>query len=174
MVAGNILSAGEEIDSWCLKCKDITNHTIIAMEEEKIAKVLCNVCRGRHNYRPAQPGKTKKESGSAEGTTAKTKTPLSVRKAADSYAKMLNGRNLEEAVPYAMTSLFSKNDLVDHPTFGLGLVTAIIPPNKIESTFNEGPRILVCQLKGREPIAPGSGVKAKRRKMVRKNIDPML
>ena len=166
MATNTILNAGEEIDSGCLKCKDVTNHTIIAMIEEKIIKVQCNVCGSRHNYRPVQPIKTKKKSNSAKRPTAKTQTSLSVKTAANKYTKMLKGRNLDEAMPYAMTSIFSKDDLVNHPTFGLGLVTATIPPNKIELTFNEGPKIFVCQLRTPGPLVPGSGFKAKKRKRV--------
>ncbi|MCK5231373.1 MAG: hypothetical protein KAR13_13960 [Desulfobulbaceae bacterium] len=166
MATTTILNAGEEIDSRCLKCKDVTNHTIIAMVEEKIAKVQCNVCGGKHNYRPAKPIKTKKKSNSAKKATAKTKTSRSLKTAADNYTKMMNGRNLDEAMPYAMTAIFSKDDLVNHPTFGLGLVTAAIPPNKIELTFNEGPKIFICELKSPNALVPGSGLKTKKRKRV--------
>jgi hypothetical protein len=168
MATNTILTPGEEIDSGCLKCKAVTNHTIIAMVEEKIAKVQCNVCGGRHNYRPVQPAKTKKKSDSAKKATAKTKTSMAVKKAADNFTKMLSGRNSDEAMPYAMTSIFSKDDLVNHPTFGLGLVTATIPPNKIELTFNEGPKIFVCQLKSPGPLVPGSGLKTKKKKRCEK------
>ena len=173
MATNTILTPGEEIDSGCLKCKAVTNHSIIAMVEEKIAKVQCNVCGGRHNYRPAQPVKTKKKSDSAKKARAKTKISLAEKKAADNFTKILNGRNSDEAMPYAMTSIFSMDDLVNHPTFGLGLVTATIPPNKIELTFNEGPKIFICQLKSSGPLVPGSGLKTKKKKGV-KNIKPMI
>lgn len=178
MATSTILTAGEEIDSGCLKCKDVTNHTIIAMLEEKIVKVQCNVCGGRHNYRPVKPTKTKtktkKKSSSPKMSRAKTQMSRLAKTAADNYTKLMNGRNLDEAMPYAMTAIFSKYDLVNHPTFGLGLVTETIPPNKIELTFNEGPKIFVCQLRSSSTSAPGNGFKAKRKKRAQKKINPVM
>ncbi len=164
------VTAGEEIDSKCLKCKDVTHHTIIAMKEEKIAKVKCNICGGKHIYRPAEPAKTKKKSAATKKTTT-TKTSLAVKRAADNFTKILKGRNVDEAIPYAMTSLFSNDDLVKHPTFGVGIVTTTIPPNKIELTFIEGSKILICQLDSPDQLLPGSGLKTKKRKMARKSTN---
>lgn len=163
------LNAGDQVDSRCLKCKDVTNHVIIALVEEKIAKVQCNVCGGRHNFRPALPVKESK-SGPVKRAAVKGKTVMAVRKAADNFTKILKGQDVGEATPYAMTAVFGKDDLVDHPTFGVGIVTAIIPPNKVELTFNEGPRILICQLETPPHLVPGAGSKAKRKKKVVRDI----
>ncbi|MBU0729480.1 MAG: hypothetical protein KKE17_07465 [Proteobacteria bacterium] len=173
-MATTTINAGEEIDSGCLKCKTLTNHTIIAKVEEKIIKVQCNVCGGRHNYRPAEPATTKKKSDSAKGPASKTPTSRSIKTANDNYSKILKGRSIDQAIPYTMTSLFDTNDLVNHPTFGLGIVTATISPNKIELTFNEGPKIFICQLKTLAQLSTGSGLKAKKKKRVRKSIEPEM
>ena len=104
MAENKVLNAGEEVDSQCLKCKDITNHTIIAMVDEKIGKVQCNVCGGRHNYRPAQPEKAQKKKSAAKNRPAKIKISLSEKKAAENYTKLMTGRNPAEAIPYTMTT----------------------------------------------------------------------
>lgn len=142
------LAAGDEIDSRCLKCKDVTNHTIIAMEDKEVAKVVCNVCRGRHKYRP--PAKDKKSS--ATRSTAKKTTPraagvtIKAAKAATHFEEMIEGRDPATAVAYSMTDTFKINDLLDHPLFGLGLVTGIIKPDKIEVLFKEGSKLFICVL----------------------------
>ena len=141
------LEAGQEIDSQCLKCKNVTNHIIIAISEEKIAKVECNVCGARHKYRPPNPKKaTKAKKKTAEAKRA-PKKPISLLKAEAQFEKIMEGLDVTMAQPYSMTGEFKKGDLIDHSTFGLGLITATVQPNKIEVTFKEGSKLLICKLK---------------------------
>jgi len=134
------LEAGDDIDSHCLKCKQMTNHTIIALTDGKVAKVQCNVCRGRHNYRPAKPEAAKK--------TATPRTPGTPRKTVGAlrFETAVGSRNPAAALPYATTATFKEDDLIDHPVFGLGLVLSTTQPNRIEVLFKEGVKVLVCVL----------------------------
>jgi hypothetical protein len=170
MTAKN-LTAGSEIDSHCLKCKDLTNHTIIALAEEKIAKVQCNVCKGKHKYRPAKPEKAapvKKKGGKTTAARA-TAAALKEKKVAAEFEALLQDRDTAEAKPYAMTATFKKNDMIDHPTFGLGLVTAMIPADKMEVMFRTGSKLLICVIQSPEPSA-GANRKRKTGRMVRKPV----
>ena len=146
------LTAGDEIDSQCSKCKGLTNHTIIALVEDKIAKVQCNVCGARHNYRPAKTAANAKTASVTrkDGNIVSARTPKAAKKTKKEtvYEQLLAGRNLDEAIPYSMTATFRPNDLVDHPMFGLGVVTATIQPDKIELTFKEGTKKFICKLDG--------------------------
>jgi hypothetical protein len=140
------LTAGDDIDSRCLKCKDITNHTIVALVENRVVKVQCNVCRALHNYRPVQVEKktTVRRSGEKSGQSGRTGRSSRESKAESHFRELLGGRDPVAAVRYAMTKSFIEDDLVNHPVFGLGLVTRMIPPNKIEVVFKEGSKILIC------------------------------
>lgn len=55
------LRLGDDIDDFCIKCKRLTNHTIVSMVEEKPAKVRCRTCYNDHDYRHEQAPPTKKE-----------------------------------------------------------------------------------------------------------------
>ena len=123
---------GDDVDSQCLKCKALTNHTIVALLGEEIAKVQCNTCGANHKYRPAAVPKTPK----ARTTTPKAKRPPAKQHSADWDAA--------QAVKYSMTATFRQNDLIDHPTFGLGMVVGTIQPDKIEAQFDSGKKILCC------------------------------
>jgi hypothetical protein len=142
------LQAGAEIDSRCLKCKDVTNHTIIAMADEKVVKVTCNVCGGRHNYRPpVQADKGNGAKGSAAKRTASRATGITrAAKAVAHFEEMIQGRDPASAIAYSMTATFRVNDLLNHPMFGLGLVTAAIKPDKVEVLFKEGSKLFICKL----------------------------
>lgn len=52
---------GENIDSWCSKCKRILAHTIEAMVAGAIKRVHCNTCKGVHSYKAEEPGSKKKK-----------------------------------------------------------------------------------------------------------------
>lgn len=142
--------AGDHIDARCTRCKEITNHTIIAMVEEKPARVRCNTCGGDHNYRPPRKVKAAKTS-----TKAAPKTPKAPRRnAADRLREALQEEWQEKAgeadpglaVPYSMEASFKLNDLVDHPVFGVGVVKELFKPNKVEILFASGTKALRCKL----------------------------
>lgn len=139
--------AGQEIDSQCLKCKSVTNHIIIAMVEEKIAKVECNVCGAKHKYRPpkvAKPKAAKKKKAAVKKTP---KRPISEIKAEAHFEEIMEGVDISKAKPYSMTATFRENELIDHSAFGMGLIASTIQPNKIEVTFKAGNKVLICKLK---------------------------
>ncbi|MEW6520396.1 MAG: hypothetical protein AB1461_13375 [Thermodesulfobacteriota bacterium] len=146
MTSNKELSAGDDIDARCLKCKDVTNHTIVAMVGERVVKVQCNVCRALHNYRPVQVEKkaTVRRSAERSGQPGRTGGSSRESKAESRFRELLGGRDPLAAVRYAMTRSFQADDLVNHPDFGIGLVTRSIPPNKIEVVFKEGAKVLIC------------------------------
>ncbi len=55
------LRLGDEIDDYCIKCRRLTNHSIVSMVETKAAKVRCRTCYSDHDFRNEQAPPTKKE-----------------------------------------------------------------------------------------------------------------
>jgi len=154
-------TAGDDVESRCLKCKAVTNHTIIAMTGDTIAKVECRGCGGRHNYRAPEPEKKKAATtlrrrngtimldsqGQPKESTGTSTGGRKISKGAVNFEALLKNKNVGAATPYAIDATLSHGILVDHTTFGLGVVTAIMPPNKAQVTFQEhGPKLLVCRL----------------------------
>jgi len=111
------------------------------MVDGKVAKVQCNVCGGRHNYRPK---KTEKAGGPKKKTTRATPSGTNLAKGEAHFKKLVADREPSEALTYAMDGIFKKGDLVDHPTFGLGVVVATEMPNKIEVIFRQESKLLIC------------------------------
>ncbi|MCQ2444937.1 MAG: hypothetical protein MJ061_05570 [Mailhella sp.] len=60
--------------------------------------------------------------------------------------KAVVDRIAAEPVPYAMDASFSLGTLVMHPVFGLGAVVELLPPDKMDVLFREGPKRLRCAL----------------------------
>ena len=129
------LSAGDPIECRCTKCRKITNHTIIAMAEELPVKVECNTCQGQHKYRkPAAPRKKV------------ARKPVDPNIAAQKeWEKLRPEMDEKNAKKYNMTASFKVGNLIDHPTFGLGLVENLTGPQKIEVLFEQGRKIMRCQ-----------------------------
>ena len=55
------LRLGDEIDDHCIKCRRITNHSIVSMVDAKAAKVRCRTCYNDHDFRNQQAPPSKKE-----------------------------------------------------------------------------------------------------------------
>ena len=57
---------GDVIDDHCIKCRRITNHSIVSLVDGKAAKVRCRTCYHDHDYRHEQAPPSKKELKKAE------------------------------------------------------------------------------------------------------------
>jgi hypothetical protein len=132
------LSAGDRITSNCTKCKDITNHTIVAMVGEIIAKVECSTCGGVHNYRNAVAKKpaVKRKTGAAK--------PVKTKKIEAEWSELLKDQDPNTATPYNMQMIIESGHLIQHPNFGLGRVISVTKPNKMEVHFSTGIKLLRC------------------------------
>ncbi|BCR05963.1 hypothetical protein DESUT3_30320 [Desulfuromonas versatilis] len=139
------LSAGDFIDAKCTRCRDLTNHTIVAMVEERVVRVQCNTCQGIHNYHAPKPAKEKVERP-ARGAAAPRAPRSSARSAGrNQWQELSAGADPEKARPYDMNGSFRSGDLMQHPAFGLGFVRAIVGANKIEVLFESGEKLLRCK-----------------------------
>jgi hypothetical protein len=45
------LRLGDDIDDYCVRCKRVTNHSVVSMVNTDPAKVRCRTCYSEHDYR---------------------------------------------------------------------------------------------------------------------------
>jgi len=139
------LSPGDIIESRCTRCREVRNHTIVALVEGRVARVQCNTCGGIHNYHEIKVPKAKSARTKAP-TTAPARTPKKSGgadlKEWESLAPALDG---ERAIPYSMDGSFRINDIVRHPVFGLGIVKNLAGTGKVEILFQSGKKLLRCR-----------------------------
>ena len=57
----NELRLGDEIDDFCIKCKRLTNHSIVSLLNGQAAKVRCRTCYHDHDFRNGEPMPSKKD-----------------------------------------------------------------------------------------------------------------
>ena len=128
-------AVGSEIVSRCTKCRQPLAHTIAAMAGARIAKVQCRTCGGLHRYiDPDAPLKPSRKRA--------VKAPFDEGVA---WQKMIDLVASKKKIPYAISGDFKQHDLIDHSSFGLGVVTHLLPDDKIKVTFKEGEKVLVAR-----------------------------
>jgi len=55
------LRLGDDIDDFCVKCKRITNHSVLAIVGDAPAKVRCRTCYHEQEFRDSIAPPTKRE-----------------------------------------------------------------------------------------------------------------
>jgi len=130
------LSAGEEVASYCTRCRLILDHVIVAMTGESIIQVKCKTCGGSHKFRSAArtTGPVRKEKAPA-GRRLTVKNPGVVWETSLSVAQ-------GPEIPYRMTTCYSAGDVIVHTAFGRGIVQKACP-GKCSVLFQDGERLLV-------------------------------
>jgi hypothetical protein len=131
--------AAKDIVAYCVSCKMDLAHTVVAMNGETVKRVLCNTCNKEHIFRTPKgestPTSRKKPVGKKR--TKKTVAPdVLWEKAMDSAQDLPS--NL-----YTFNGSFESGEKIDHKTFGLGLITKLIQPNKMEVIFKEGTKLMI-------------------------------
>ena len=125
--------AGENIVSWCTKCKLVLDHTIVAMVDDLPKKVKCNTCNGRHIFRAEEPVKK----ATSKSTRKPKITPY------EAFRSELSEEALSNAKKYVIKGNFRKDQVIDHTQLGIGLVTSVVQKTRIEVLFEKGEKLLI-------------------------------
>jgi hypothetical protein len=132
---------GEDIEDICTRCGD-TWHVVMAKVGERVAKVVCKLCGGQHNYRgdqqPAAAGSG--SSGSSWGRSRK-------RRITKSNPVVPASVVFDPSKPpraYSARDVYLPGERVTHATFGVGVVSGAPGPGKVEVHFPAGMRTLAC------------------------------
>lgn len=122
--------------AYCTTCKTVREHVVVAMVGGKPAKVECESCHKQHLYRAAPPGAPK--GPRAVGGARARKAAVPEAPAVD-IAALTAGR---PSRGYDPKLRFSVGDVVTHQSFGIGLVTLLPGPQKVEIAFQSGAKLL--------------------------------
>lgn len=125
------LSAGDEVQSWCTKCRMMRLHKVKALVPGKPSRVVCVVCDGEHNFR-AEPPKSRRNKKRPKNNDMNPWKDLT----AD-----VDDSNVQ---PYSIGKVFGEGDFIRHRRFGLGVVTEVLDPNKMLVAFEDKQRVMVC------------------------------
>ncbi len=123
----------------CTRCKLPLTHMVVLHNSEGIVeRVQCRTCGSEHKYKPEKKKMVKK---AAKKTKARAKSrkpdPAAI------FEQLVGKFQDKDPVPYTMQGSYKTDDVIDHKTFGKGFVSEV-SYQKMEVTFVDGPRILVC------------------------------
>jgi hypothetical protein len=152
----NQIQAGSSVESLCKRCKTVTDHHVVAMLGDKIAKVECKVCRARHAYAspkaepkvktPAAPRAKSAAAASGAAAPAPKKASAAALKQAqaqtEQWEKLISP--CSSPLAYSMERTFRTGDVLAHPVFGPGYVQKVMKPCTIEVLFKDAVRNLRC------------------------------
>ena len=124
---------GGEVDATCTRCRMELAHTILAMMGQKVARVRCNTCGSDHVYRGTQ--------SPSRGAAARTRA-APAEKTVVGFDAQLAALDVSKAEDYRPDHTYAVDQVVRHPTFGLGIVRAV-RQDKMDVAFKAAERTLV-------------------------------
>lgn len=114
-------------------------HTVVAMNGERVVRVLCLSCRKEHAYRrPAD----QKDPGPRRSRSSKGAAPRRVT-VVQEWEREMERLQSTPAKAYAMDGSFNVGDKIAHRTFGSGVVIQDVSSAKMEVLFESGIKLLV-------------------------------
>lgn len=136
------IGVGKEILSKCSKCKLILAHIIVTMKSvTEPDKVMCKTCKSTQSFK--DPSAKKKKTSVERVIKAKrTGGRKSTETVGELWNKAIN-KMTGSSKEYSMKSSFQMGDVIEHPTFGQGVVEKLIDDNKIEVLFQDDYRTLM-------------------------------
>ncbi len=132
------IEVGEEVLSHCNKCKLNLAHIIATMKKDgSIGKVQCKTCDAVHAYK--DPSKVKAKKVKNKMVKRKVTTEQSI---SEMWLEALN-KSTSKSQPYSINGSFTRGDIIDHDTFGPGIIDRAFDGNKIEVIFRHEIKILI-------------------------------
>lgn len=146
------MPVGQEIVCFCSSCKLELRHVVVAHKSGNsgpISKVRCNTCKKIHAFRAsptekaAAAAREKKVARAAAGPRKKPEIiPVEVE-----WQSALEVAKGKASIPYAPSGEFKAGDVIEHPTFGCGIVKSTKDGNKFEVIFQRDIKTLIHKLK---------------------------
>lgn len=133
--------SGGEVDSFCNKCKLTLAHTILALVGDKIARVQCNTCGSQHAFKSA-PGAASTAKVPRATTSRARASSAAPSKSVMSFEALLASKDASRARRYSPKDTYSVDDVIEHPTFGYGVVSAV-RADKVDVIFKMDEKTLV-------------------------------
>lgn len=126
----------QNVITMCKRCEMELHHVVVAHDAMGIVEtVKCNTCGSEHKYRLGKKRGTKKTSKKSASNRE-----VDLTKSFEELVEKFKGK---KRLPYDMAGSFKNEDVIDHKTFGMGIVIGA-SHDRMEVAFSDGSRILVC------------------------------
>lgn len=140
-----MLSVGDNVDAYCLKCKLVLAHVIMFKVDGVVNRVKCKTCGAEHKYRKTVPG-VKKTAAATPGAARVKKSVTAKVTVNDAPLRWgLRSRNMPPEASirdYSMKDTFKVNDVINHPLFGIGFVEKVASDKSIFVLFRDTVKLM--------------------------------
>lgn len=141
-----MLSVGDNIDSYCLKCKLVLAHVILFKVDGVVNRVKCKTCGAEHKYRATVPGLKKAAAVRIPGA-ARGRKPAAAKVTVNDAPLQwdLKSRNKPPETSirdYDVKDTFKVNQVINHPVFGVGFVEKVDSDKSIFVLFSDKVRLM--------------------------------
>jgi hypothetical protein len=119
------ISVGNEIESWCGKCKEMTGHRIVAVVDGEAKQVVCDVCASRHSHRASPPDKAKPKAPAPTSVAAGQLRNRDREQAKRDDARRALQNELAAAADPKMfdpKGRYKAGEIIEHPMHGRGKI----------------------------------------------------
>jgi hypothetical protein len=137
------IEVGKEVIAFCSKCKDSTTHVVEVIKNEKISRVMCKVCLSSHRFRTDEKEETTEKKVRKTAKKAPPKTSQE-KKWERIMAKTASAN--ESPIEYKMQNSYKVLNVIQHHTFGVGVVREVYGTTKMAVVFQIGEKVLVQNL----------------------------
>lgn len=131
-------TVGKEVLSFCKRCKLVLAHLIVVMKgPDVIGKVMCKTCQVTHAHK--DPGSTVVKGRTASGKSFTRTKSVPVAELWQAAVEQNPGPSQD----YSIKSCFKVGDLIDHPSFGQGVIERTMDNDKIMVLFRADRKTLI-------------------------------
>jgi len=126
---GDKHTVGGDIEAWCGKCGELTDHHIVALVGNDLKQVLCTVCNSRHAFRTAAARKSSVESGNAPIADDRPRGAQSVESAKKAEQMRVLAQEVNAAADIKVfdpKQRYRVGDIIAHPEFGRGKIENVL------------------------------------------------
>jgi hypothetical protein len=110
-----VFSVGERVEKLCVVCNEVRGHVVVSVTKRgQISRVSCPKCGERSAFKGGSPADVSEKRASTKS-----------------------------GAPYDPTRTYRSGQSMMHPMFGLGEVTKVIEPCKIDVLFSDRMRRLI-------------------------------
>jgi hypothetical protein len=124
------LEVGTVTKAYCSKCKEIGDHDVLAVKSARSATARCKTCNDEHAHRKTRPR--------AKARNAKPAVPQPTE-----WEVEVAPRDASEAVAYAISGAFERDQLLSHKRFGVGLIQRVMSDKTMDVLFEPGIKTLI-------------------------------
>jgi len=136
-------SVGKEILNYCSKCDLNLSALIVSMLGAEVSKVMCKTCKTTRRYKDPKGGATSPSKRKAAGKSSTPRTKRTVLSFQEVWREALETAGNPEPKPYSIRTAFDLGQVIEHPTFGVGIIQKRLHPDKIQVIFQDDERTLI-------------------------------